>query len=161
MSISLVCKCYAKFRTFSSVMDPRCHSRWHRWWHQEVCGLTSPGIQDSFNEFYLICTSACRPLSIFANVDTSQLLFPSASLDIIAGWRADHIGHGRDRPLSLRTSWPGTALFLTKINASKYPSPPFGLVKGKAAQKTFLTTLCLDGPVTLLRKLADQLITNL
>ncbi len=43
------------------------------------------------------------PLPNFANVDTSQLLFPSASLDRIAGWCADHISRGRDHPLSLRT----------------------------------------------------------
>jgi hypothetical protein len=45
--------------------------------------------------------------------------------------------------------------------SSKYPSPPFGLVKRKASRKTFLTTLCLDGLVTLLGKLEDQLIMHL
>ncbi len=70
-------------------MDPRCHSRWHRCWHQEACGLTSPGILDSCTEFYLLWPSACRPVSIFTNLDTSQLLFPSALLNRIAGWCAD------------------------------------------------------------------------
>jgi hypothetical protein len=74
-------------------------------------------------EFYVLWPSACRPLSIFAKVDeaitkveTCQLLFPTVMLDRIAGWRADHISHGCDRPLSLRTSQLGTALFPTKIN---------------------------------------------
>ncbi len=57
-------------------MDLMCHSRWHRCWHWEVCGLTLPRILDSCTEFYILCTSACRPLSIFANIDTCQLLFP-------------------------------------------------------------------------------------
>jgi hypothetical protein len=34
-------------------------------------------------------------------------------------------------------------------------------VKGKAGQKTFLTTLCLDGLVTLMGKLADQFFNAL
>jgi hypothetical protein len=42
-----------------------------------------------------------------------------------------------------------------------YPSHPLALVKERAAQKTFLTTLCLDGLVALLGKLADQSITHL
>ncbi len=48
-------------------------------------------------------------LSIFANVDTSQLLSPSALLDRIAGWHADRISHGCDHPISLRTSRLSTA----------------------------------------------------
>ncbi len=70
-----------------------------------------------YTEFYVLCASACRPLSILAKVDeaitkvdTCQLLFPSALLDRIAGWRADRISHGRDCPLSLRTSRLGTAM---------------------------------------------------
>ncbi len=111
MSICLKCECYNMFRAFSSVMDLRCHSRWHRCWHQEACGLTSPKNLDSSTESYQLCTSACRTLSlsIFANVDISQLLFPSALLDRIAGWHADHISRGRDRTLSLCASWLGTA----------------------------------------------------
>jgi hypothetical protein len=45
-----------------------------------------------FTDSYMLCASACRPLSIFAKADevitkveTCQLLFPSASLDRIAG----------------------------------------------------------------------------
>jgi hypothetical protein len=41
------------------------------------------------------------------------------------------------------------------------PSSPFGSVTGKAARKTFLTTLCLDGLGTLLRKLAELIIMHL
>ncbi len=93
-------------------MDLRCHLRWHRCWHQEACGLTSP------IEFWILYwgLQTVAPLSIFAKVDeaitkvdTCQLLFPSASLDRIAGWRADRISRGRDCPLSLRTSRLGTA----------------------------------------------------
>ncbi len=47
VNISLECKRCAKSRAFSSVMDLRCHSRWHRCWHQEECGLRSPIILDS------------------------------------------------------------------------------------------------------------------
>jgi hypothetical protein len=89
-------------------MDLRCHSRWHRCWHQEACGLTSPGIPDSCTKFYLLWPSACRPVSIFTNLDTSQLLFPSALLDRIAGW-CETSSHGCDCPLYLHTSCLGTA----------------------------------------------------
>ncbi len=69
-------------------MDFKCHSRWHRCWHYKVCGLTLPGILDSCTEFYMLWQSARRRLSIFANVDTCQLLFSCQHhWNRIAGWQ--------------------------------------------------------------------------
>ncbi len=97
---------------------------WYLWF--VLCWVTTPILYYSYRtkpteqEFFVSAQTkiVVKLLSIFAKVDeaitkvdTCQLLFPSASLDRIAGWRADHISRGRDCPLSLRTSWLGTAVF--------------------------------------------------
>jgi hypothetical protein len=87
---------------------------------------------------------------------------PSALLEWECGLTVQTASHGYDCLPHLNASRLGTALFPTKTNAlDLILVPPFGSVKRKAARKTFLTTLCLDGLVTLLRKLAELILMHL